>query len=135
MQTNQLVCKIARTKALSASVLRDQLCFFFCFRVSRLQESHAAMRRNVICILHTAYVQLDNRCIAPPRIAQAPRKGVSATRDESSTHPSLVITTGGLATVSLWERLLVCYGITIYIYIYIAVRLLSGPRLGVFNSY
>ena len=28
----------------------------------------------VLCILHTAYAQLDNRCIAPPRMAQAPEK-------------------------------------------------------------
>ena len=36
------------------------------------EESHGAMRRSVICILHTAYAQLYNRCVAPPRGLKSP---------------------------------------------------------------
>ena len=74
MQTSQLACKIARTKAPSATVLRDQLCFSFSFASPESIESHGAMRRSVVCLLHTAYAQPDSRCIAPPRTAQAPEK-------------------------------------------------------------
>ena len=99
----------------SASEIRLQIPFsFVAFLVST--ESHGAMRRSVICILHTvctrlrmmhctaAWAQVATRKECLPSIVGPPRMRV--------LRPQPCISTGGLAIASLWERLLVCYGIT-----------------------
>ena len=116
MRAIQLVCSMARRKAPSASVSDTSILFF-----SSLQIIQAARHNEEECYMHIAYSLRQLDLIALHRRVGSSRhqKKVSvlhcwSTRDESPYAFQPCISVSGLAIASLWERLLVCYGITIF---------------------